>query len=250
MRALLVEDDALIALGLLEALHNEHIALDHLSAAKGAEQALQFTAYDLAIIDLGLPDMDGLELIRRLRAARITVPMIILTAHQELDNLVTALDGGADDYLTKPFLLPELLARIRALIRRSHLKTCSTLRFGPLMLHLATHQASCGNEALTFSPREWDVLEQLLLAAPKVVAKQKLVKHAQRLGKRAQQQRGGNLHLPPARQAGTLRADHPHGARHRLPPGRRRPWAAVKPQSACGTDSCLPCLDLWRWFLP
>ena len=175
MRALLVEDDALIAASLQEALRHERIAMDHLPAAETAQQALMLTTYDLAIVDLGLPGMDGLELIRRLRAARLALPILILTARHELDHLVNALDSGADDYLTKPFLLPELLARIRSLVRRSNLKASSTLRLGNLALHLATHEARCGDMELFLSPREWDVLEQLLLATPRVVAKRKLI---------------------------------------------------------------------------
>ena len=119
MRVLVVEDDLTLAAGLVEALEREGFQVDHLGAAEPAEGAFGLTAYDLAIVDIGLPGMDGLELIRRVRRRGTLTPILILTARDALDDRVGGLDAGGDDYLLKPFLLPELLARVRALIRRS-----------------------------------------------------------------------------------------------------------------------------------
>ena len=174
MRVLVVEDDVTLAAGLVEGLERESFRVDHLSAAEPAEGALGLTAYDLAIVDIGLPGMDGLELIRRVRRHGVLTPILILTACDGLDDRVVGLDVGGDDYLVKPFLLPELLARVRALIRRSRAGASLVLAVGPLTLDAQRHSATLGNEALELTGREWNVLEQLVLAVPKVVAKQKL----------------------------------------------------------------------------
>lgn len=175
MRILLVEDDPIIAMGLREGLLRERMQVDHVAAAEPAEQALLLTAYDLAIVDIGLPAMDGLELIRRVRRAEVRIPIIILTARDALDDRIVGLDIGADDYLVKPFPLPELLARIRALIRRSCFAAGSELTYGRLSLNLATRQALHAQQPLELSGREWAVLEHLVLAAPRVMFKNKLV---------------------------------------------------------------------------
>lgn len=174
MRLLLVEDDATVASGISEGLARSGIAVDHLHAAEPAESALALTAYDLAIIDIGLPGMDGLELIRRVRRKGIMVPVLILTARDGLEDRVKGLDIGADDYLVKPFLLPELQARIRALVRRSQASVSSGLEFGPLGLDLGLRMATLDGTLLDLTGRELDVLQHLMLAAPKVLSKQKL----------------------------------------------------------------------------
>jgi DNA-binding response OmpR family regulator len=175
MRILLVEDDPIIAMGLREGLLREHWQVDHVTAAEPAEQALRLTAYDLAIVDIGLPAMDGLELIRRVRRAEIRIPIIILTARDALNDRIVGLDIGADDYLIKPVPLPELLARIRALIRRSSFAAGAEITYGALSLNLATRQAFHARQPLDLSGREWAVLEHLVLAAPRVMLKNKLV---------------------------------------------------------------------------
>lgn len=175
MRILLVEDDAIIAQGLREGLLRAQLRVDHVTTAEAAEQALLLTTYDLAIVDIGLPGMDGLQLIRRVRRAEVRIPIIILTARDAMDDRIAGLDIGADDYLVKPFPLPELLARIRALIRRSCFAAGSELAYGPLRLNLATRQAQHGELPLELSGREWAVLEHLMLAAPRVMLKSKLV---------------------------------------------------------------------------
>ncbi len=174
MRILLVEDDELLPTGLREAFAQAGYEMDHLCAAEPAEDALAHGLHDLAIVDLGLPGMDGMELVRRLRAAGNKLPVLILTARDALDDRVRGLNQGADDYLIKPFLLPELMARVQALIRRSQSAACSRITAGPLTLDMATHEASLRGAPLTLTGREWDLLLQLILAAPAVVAKRRL----------------------------------------------------------------------------
>ena len=175
MRILVVEDDVTLAIGLEEGLLREGFQVDRLAAAEPAESVLGYTAYDLAIVDIGLPGMDGLELIRRVRRRGVLTPILILTARDGLDDRVVGLDGGGDDYLVKPFLLPELLARARALIRRSRAAASLLLNVGPLSLDVQRHCATLHGAPLELTGREWAVLEQLVLALPRVVAKAKLV---------------------------------------------------------------------------
>lgn len=180
MRILVVEDDDTVAAGLVEGLTAAGFTVDHAPTAETAEAALAHTAYDLALVDIGLPKMDGLELIRRLRRRGVAVPVLVLTARDAMEDRVEGLDLGADDYMTKPFLLPELLARVRALIRRSRSVASSQLALGPLVLDLGARTAHLGEVSLDLTGREWDILEQLMLAAPKVVSKQKLVESLSR----------------------------------------------------------------------
>ncbi len=128
----------------------------------------------LVIVDLGLPGMDGLEFIRRVRQRNIPLPILILTARDGLEDRVKGLDIGADDYLLKPFLLPELQARIRALIRRSKATTASEVTFGPLSFNLGLRTATIADCPLDITVREWEVLQHLILSAPNVLTKQKL----------------------------------------------------------------------------
>lgn len=175
MRLLLVEDDPIVAAGVRDGLVRAGFGVDHVGSGELAESALKMATFDLAIVDLGLPKMDGLELIRRLRRQGVALPVLILTARDSLEDRVVGLELGADDYLVKPFQLPELVARIRALIRRSKSVVSSLIDYGPLTLDLGTREASLGGDSLDLTGREWGILEQLLLNAPKVVSKTKLV---------------------------------------------------------------------------
>jgi DNA-binding response OmpR family regulator len=174
MRILLVEDDDLLLSGLREAFGQAGYEMDHLGAAEPALDALAHGVHDLAIVDIGLPGMDGLELVRRLRAGGNKVPVLILTARDGLADRVRGLNDCADDYLIKPFLLPELLARVQALIRRSQSAASSRMVAGPLAMDMATHEAQLMGEPLTLTGREWDLLLLMVLAAPGVVAKRRL----------------------------------------------------------------------------
>lgn len=174
MRILLVEDDGLLPQGLREALEQVGFQMDHLEMAEPALEAIAHGQHDLAIVDLGLPGMDGLELVRRVRASGHRLPILILSARDGLADRVGGLHAGADDYLMKPFLLPELLARVQALIRRSQSVTSSRVAAGPLVLDMATHEAQLHGSPLPLTGREWALLQTLALAMPKVVAKRKL----------------------------------------------------------------------------
>ncbi len=175
MRLLLVEDDVMVASGIKLGLTNAGYTLDWVGSAERAEQALESDSFDLAIVDIGLPGIDGLELTRRLRIRGVSMPVLILTARDALQDRVQGLDLGADDYMLKPFELPELLARLRALLRRSQAATSAVLAFGPLEMDTAHRRVQLAGTALELGPREWTVLEYLLLQAPKPAAKDKLL---------------------------------------------------------------------------
>ncbi len=179
MRLLLVEDDVMLASGIKLGLTGAGYALDWVGSGERALQAVKTESFDAAIIDLGLPKMDGLELTQTLRKSGYSLPILILTARDALQDRVQGLDFGADDYMVKPFELPELLARLRALLRRSQAATSSFISYGPITLDTAMRQAHAqttqGAQAIELGPREWTVLEYLMLQAPKPAAKEKIL---------------------------------------------------------------------------
>lgn len=183
MRLLLVEDDVMVASGIKLGLTNAGYAVDWVGSGERAEEVLRSEVFDAAIIDIGLPNMDGLELTRRLRRPEMAsrnMPVLILTARDALHDRVQGLDLGADDYMVKPFELPELLARLRALLRRSQAATSAVLTFGPIELDTANRRACANKEGgqrvpIELGPREWTVMEYLLINAPKPASKEKLL---------------------------------------------------------------------------
>jgi DNA-binding response OmpR family regulator len=175
MRLLLVEDDVLVASGIKLGLTNAGYTVDWVGSAERAQTALDGESFDLAIVDIGLPGLDGLELTRRLRTSGLSMPVLILTARDALHDRVQGLDLGADDYMLKPFELPELLARLRALLRRSQAATSAVLAFGPLEMDTALRRVQLAGKPMDLGPREWTVLEYLLIQAPKPAAKDKLL---------------------------------------------------------------------------
>ena len=178
MRLLLVEDDVMVASGIKLGLSDAGYAVDWVGSGERAEEVLRVESFDAAIIDIGLPAMDGLELTRRLRRpdmASPSMPVLILTARDALHDRVQGLDLGADDYMVKPFELPELLARLRALLRRSQAATSAILSFGALELDSANRQARANGQLIELGPREWTVMEYLLIHAPKPASKEKLL---------------------------------------------------------------------------
>lgn len=168
MRVLLVEDDSMIGEALLDALDAGHYAVDWVRDAETAEAALFGHTYDLMILDLGLPRRDGLDLLRSLRTRHSTLPVIVATARDDVSDRIAGLDAGADDYIVKPFDVDELLARIRALVRRSAGQGEPVFSHKGVSLNPATREASVNGEPVSLSAREWAILEPLL-ARPGVV---------------------------------------------------------------------------------
>ncbi|RZL95787.1 MAG: response regulator transcription factor [Variovorax sp.] len=162
MRLLLVEDDTMIGEALLDLLRGEHYAVDWVRDGEMADTALRAHRYDLMLLDLGLPRRDGLEVLRSLRARRDNVPVLVATARDAVGDRVAGLDAGADDYVVKPYDMTELLARIRALIRRRAGHGEPVFAHKGVTLNPATHEATLNGQAVALSAREWAVLEPLI----------------------------------------------------------------------------------------
>jgi two-component system OmpR family response regulator/two-component system response regulator QseB len=174
MRLLLVEDDPMIGESIEEGLRGESYAVDWVRNGRDVELALAGVAYDLMLLDLGLPGKQGMEVLRATRARGNDLPVLIITARDGTPARVEGLDAGADDYLVKPFDLDELLARIRALLRRRVSRTQSVIEHGKLKLDLASHEASLGGQPVKLSAREFSVLRALLDNPGSVVSKAQL----------------------------------------------------------------------------
>ena len=162
MRILLAEDDHLIGSAIQQAMKDATHALDWVLDGKSALAAIDTQAYDLMLLDLGLPRVDGLSVLQKLRQQNNALPVIVITARDELEERVKGLDLGADDYLVKPFAIKELLARIRAVTRRHHGTGKPTLSNGILELDPVTHVATRNDITCTLSAREHALLEALL----------------------------------------------------------------------------------------
>jgi len=165
MKILIVEDDTLLLQGLMLAMQTEGYTCDGVTSAREAQASLESGIYSLVILDLGLPDEDGLHLLRRLRQRKHSQPVLILTARDTLHDRVAGLDAGADDYLMKPFALEELHARIRALLRRHHNQSDNALTVGDLRLNISSRQIWLGEALLELTPKEYALLSRLMLKA-------------------------------------------------------------------------------------
>jgi two-component system OmpR family response regulator len=177
MRILLAEDDEILSDGISKALSHCGFAVDKVTSGIDADVALGATVFDLAILDLGLPGMDGLEVLKRLRIKGKRLPVLILTARDGLDDRVSGLNLGADDYITKPFDLPELEARVRALIRRSNYSADNEITYGCMKFDVAGRVVTVNEQPVEFSARELAVLELLLQKPGRVVSKEQLMEH-------------------------------------------------------------------------
>jgi DNA-binding response OmpR family regulator len=174
MRILLVEDDTMIGQAVLDVLRSEHYAADWVRDGEAAQSALVAERYDLVLLDLGLPKADGLAVLRWLRARRDPVPVLVATARDAVGDRVAGLDAGADDYIVKPYDTDELLARVRALLRRSAGRGEPVISHKGLELNPATREATLNGEALGLSPREWALLEPMLQRPGVVFSKAQL----------------------------------------------------------------------------
>lgn len=175
MRILLAEDDAAIADGLGASLRQHNHAVDHAADGRLADAALRDHEYDLLVLDLGLPQLDGSEVLRRLRSRGAGLPVLVVTARDRLEERIRVLDLGADDYLVKPFALAEFEARVRALLRRSSTHGVPELRLGRLRLDLPGHRAWVDDTALELTAREFGLLEALARRADRVTSRAQLV---------------------------------------------------------------------------
>lgn len=176
MRILIAEDDQVLADGLLRTLRSAGAAVDHVASGSEADAALMTNnEFDLLILDLGLPKMHGLEVLKRLRARGSTLPVLILTAADSVEERVKGLDYGADDYMAKPFSLQELEARVRALTRRGMGGATSQIKHGPLIYDQSGRVATIDGKMVELSARELGLLEVLLQRAGRLVSKDQLV---------------------------------------------------------------------------
>lgn len=174
MRILLVEDDPILGDGLKTAMQQQGYTVEWLKDGKHALQALQTDLFSLVLLDLGLPGMDGLEVIRQSRKQSIDVPILILTARDAVDDRVRGLDLGADDYLSKPFDLNELYARARSLIRRSHGRATPLLENAGIIINPGDKSVSFLGEPVILSAKEYSILYYLVENASRVVSRQQL----------------------------------------------------------------------------
>jgi len=177
MRILIVEDDSRLLLQLDQYMQSQGFSVDLADDGEKALYQLKEYDYDLAIIDVGLPSIDGFEVIQRARASDIACPIIILTARDRWQEKVKGLECGADDYLTKPFVHEELLARVKALIRRSAGQASPLVQKGPLVLDTLANQLYVNEQPIELTAYEYKVIEYLMMNPNKVVSKTEMVEH-------------------------------------------------------------------------
>ncbi|AWL13331.1 Transcriptional regulatory protein [Saliniradius amylolyticus] len=174
MRILLVEDDYPLAQGIKTALKGQGFAVDHLTSGKQALMALQDGDVDAAILDLGLPDMDGVDVLKSLRQKKSPIPVLVLTARDRLDDRVSGLDAGADDYLVKPFEMEELFARLRVIERRLGTASTGIVQIGPVTLDTTAQQVTLQETPIRLSKKEYMLLKILMENAGRFYSREKL----------------------------------------------------------------------------
>ena len=176
-RILIAEDEPHIVRFLAKGLHAQGHSTASAPDGQSALQMARTGEFDLMLLDLGLPELDGSSVLTELRRQQVRLPIIVLTARSSADDIVNSLDGGADDYLTKPFRLAELLARVRARLRPAHAQEQFVLAYGTLSLDLRTHQAQVGRRTIDLSAREFSLLEVFLRHPGQVLSREQLLSH-------------------------------------------------------------------------
>jgi two-component system OmpR family response regulator/two-component system response regulator QseB len=174
MHILLVEDDASLAAGLQKALGKDGFVVNHVPNGRQALAAVRAQAPDIVVLDLGLPDMDGLDVLAHLRQGESHIPVLVLTARDTLEDKITGLDGGADDYLAKPFDVKELSARLRVFERRLSATSTSTIAIGDVELDTAAHTIRIAGDLIELPRREYMLLKILMESAGKVLTRESL----------------------------------------------------------------------------
>jgi len=177
MRILIVEDEKKVAAFIKKGLEEETYAVDIASDGEEGLHLGEQNPYDLIILDLMLPKINGLEILSRLRAKKIETPILLLTAKDSVEDKVEGLNQGADDYLTKPFAFSELLARIRVLLRRGKAETKTTLKIADLTLDLVSHKVNRGNEEIELTGKEYSLLEYFMRNQEKVLTRTMIAEH-------------------------------------------------------------------------
>jgi two-component system response regulator QseB len=174
VRILLVEDNEMLGKGICEWLTKDGYTVDRLTDGISAKRALQTERFDMTILDIGLPKLSGIELLQHVRSRGMTMPIILLTAYDTTQDIVTGYDSGADDYITKPLNLEELSARIRALQRRFSSRAEPIISYKEISLNPASHCVSINNEPITLSRREFSLLHTLLENSGRVLSREHL----------------------------------------------------------------------------
>ncbi len=174
MRILLVEDDEMLGDGMVDALRQSGYTVDWLKRGLPALSCLKHDEFAALVLDLNLPDIDGLSLLKKMRREGHGLPVLILTARDALDDRIIGLDAGADDYLVKPFAVGELNARLRALVRRSKGLAQSTLEHGEIVLYADSQQVTYRGSEVRLTPHEYKLLQELLIQAGRVLSKEQL----------------------------------------------------------------------------
>lgn len=174
MRILLVEDDVMLGDGMVDALRNSGYTTDWLKTGLPVLDSLKYDEFAALVLDLNLPDIDGISLLRKLRREGHGLPVLILTARDALNDRVIGLDAGADDYLVKPFAVEELNARLRALVRRSKGVAQASLEYGELVLYPDSQQVTYREEDVRLTPHEYKLLQELLTQSGRVLSKEQL----------------------------------------------------------------------------
>ncbi|HEX4202699.1 MAG TPA: response regulator transcription factor [Ktedonobacteraceae bacterium] len=177
MRILVVEDNHRLNNSLASSLTHEGYSVDSTYDGQEGQDFAEMTSYDLILLDILLPKKDGLEVCRDLRRRRIHTPILLLTARDRVDDRVQGLDCGADDYLVKPFAMRELLARLRALLRRQHPSTQGRLEMGNLVIDPVTHTVERDGQSIDLTPKEFALLEYLMYHANQVVTREMIEQH-------------------------------------------------------------------------